>query len=400
MKRKHAFQALAAILIVAAGIGIGIMLARSRKSPPRTERPYAGPLVEAEIANREDHQVTVSGFGTVRSSVSAQLIPQVSGVITDAHPRMVTGGYFSAGEMLVQVDPADYELAVQRAEAAVSRAEVELQMREAESAVARREWDRMNPGEDPPSQLVILQPQVERARTELAAAKAELASAQLNLDRTRLSLPWNGRVVSESIDLGQFAPVGQPLAQVYGTDVLEIPVPLQDAELGWFDIPDNSSETGAPHRIIAEFAGGRHHWTGHVSRTEGTIDPATRMVTVVVQVLSAEQPGDQPDLVPGMFVSLEIEGRVLKDVISLPLSALRGGENVWVERQGQLEIQPVSVLHKEGDRFFIAAGIEEGEAVVTSQLDVVTPGMKIRIGGGDAAQEAPQAGTSAGEVME
>jgi RND family efflux transporter MFP subunit len=369
------------IIIIVVALGVSYLLATSGKSPERSERAYPGPLVDAVTVGLSNHEAQVIGHGTVRARIAVQLVPQVAGRVVETHPGLAAGGYFEAGEPLVVIEPADYELAVQRAQAAVARAEVNLQMQEAEAEVAQREWQRLHPGEPPPSPLVVRQPQVDQARAELESSRADLATARLNLERTRISLPFRGRVLSENVDIGQFVVAGQAVASVYGTDAMEIQVPLEDSELAWFDIPDgNGQSRRADVRVEADYAGADHTWFGRVVRTEGQVEPTTRMVPVVVEVTEPLSDQEQPvPLVPGMFVKVMIAGRTLEAVAVVPRHAVHEGDKVWVVEQGKLRIRQVVVTHYEDDKAFIGKGLSDGSQVVVSQLDVVTDGMQVRI---------------------
>jgi len=367
-------------LIVAAGIVLAILLVAGRTTPERTTREWQGPLVEAVTVHPEDVAVTVHGTGTVRARISVQLIPQVSGRIVEVHPAMTAGGFFRAGEPLAVIESTDYELAVRRAEAAVERARVQLQQAEAESSVARREWDRIHPGEEPTSPLVLRIPQLEQARAELHAAEADLETARLNLERTRLSLPFDGRVVTKSADVGQYVTPGQPVATVYGSHSMEIPVPLRDSELAWIDVPGPGGTTtpGSAVTVTADFAGREHTWEGRVTRTQGEVDLATRMVHVVVEVDEPFAEG-RPALMPGMFARVAIHGHPLEGTFVVPRHAVHEGGVVWVAREGRLRLRPVEVARYDRDLALVTSGLADGDVVVTSQLEVVTDGMKIRV---------------------
>jgi len=379
------------LLILAAAILVASLLIRSRTAPPRVHQPYQGPLVEGITAHPQDHRVIVHGDGTVRSRIRVNLIPQVAGRIVEVHPSLAAGGFFRAGEALVVIDPRDYEAAVQRAEAGVQQARVQLDQAKAEARVARQEWDRIHPGEEPSSPLVLRIPQVEQAEAQLEAARADLATARLNLERTRLSLPFDGRVVSKNADLGQYVSPGQAVATVYGSHVVEVPVPLQDEELQWLSVPGPGSkdQKGSPVTVSARFAGASHTWRGHVVRTEGEVDLATRMVHVVVEV---DEPfsGSAAPLVPGMFVHVAIEGRTLQDAFLIPRHAVHEGGTVWVAREGTLHFVPVAVARYEEGSALVNGGLSGGDLVVTSQLEVVTNGMKVRV-----AQKEPPSATGA-----
>ena len=70
-----------------------------------------------------------------------------------------------------------------------------------------------------------------------AAAQASLRQTQANLKRTHLTAPFDGRVRSKSVDIGQFVGIGQPLGVVYSTDIAEVRLSLPDGQLAYIDLP-------------------------------------------------------------------------------------------------------------------------------------------------------------------
>ncbi|NOZ78668.1 MAG: efflux RND transporter periplasmic adaptor subunit [Acidobacteria bacterium] len=383
------------LLIIAGGIMLAVLLARSRTTPPREVTHNTGPLVAAVTVHKTTVPIVIPGNGTVRAKVSAQLVPQVGGRIIAMHPAMTAGGFFKAGETLVTIDPADYELAVEKAAAQVTGARVGLEIARANAEIARNEWNTLHPGQKPPNPLVVKKPQLEQAEANLAAARAQLATARLNLARTRLSFPFDGRVVSKSADIGQYVGPGQPIGHVYGTAAVEIPVPLVDADLAWFDVPKPGAapESGARVDVTADFGGRRLHWTGHVVRTEGEIDIKTRMIHVVVEVLHPFHRGSGTrSLLPGMFVTVAIHGRPLHEAVPIPRSAIHGGTSAWVVRNHRLSIVPVHIARYDGDTALVTSGLDDGDVVVTSQLEIVTNGMLVRVAHDPAATRTMRAG--------
>jgi RND family efflux transporter MFP subunit len=383
------------ILTLAVGVAVALQLVAMRAEPVEEKRVDLGPLVAAEEVLATDIRVEVKGFGTVEPKVQVDLVPEVSGKVVGVHPALVDGGFFKKDEVLVQIDPTDYERALEQAQAAVERARVALEVERAEGDVAKAEWNTMNPGKEPPSPLVLRTPQIRRAEAELRAAEAQVRDAETELKRTKLTLPFNGRVFSEQVDLGQYVTPGKSIASVYGTDAVEVRVPLEDAELQWFDIPGFGEDSwrggdgrqGAAATVVAEFAGGSHKWEGVVVRTAGRVDPRSRMVTVVVEV---DQPfssvDGRPSLVPGVFVEVVIQGRKLDQVLRIPRYALREGQTVWVAREGRLHIQQVqSVIRMDREFAYLSGDLESGAQVVTSSIDAVTDGMIIRANSQSAA---------------
>jgi RND family efflux transporter MFP subunit len=388
------------IVVLIAGVAAAALIASARKTPPRVDRPPLGPLVEVTPVEVTDVPVTVTGHGEVVARVAVDLIPQVAGQVVMTHRSLVAGGFFKAGEVLVEIDPRDYDLAVERAQAAVARAKVTLEREQAEAEVAREEWDGLHPGEEPTG-LVIREPQIRQAEAEYAAAEADLDVARLSLERTRISLPFDGVVVSESVDVGQFVGNGSRLATVYGTEVVEVRVPLDSRELAWFDVPTDRGENGPRAEVTANYGGQSVRWEGRLTRMEAQVDQTSRMIHVVVEVADPyKTSADHPPLLPGTFVDVSIFGRTLSGVVPLPRHAMRDGNRVWVYEDGTLRVRDVEVLRADRQRSLVATGLEGGDLVVVSSLDAVTDGMKVRRAGEESVgpQDAEADATAGGSA--
>jgi len=384
------------VLIVAAAALAAYLLKLSRKEPERIERQTPAPLVEVAPLNARQIPMIIHGYGTVSPKVEVEIAPQVAGNIIWLNPRFTAGGFIRANEPIIKIDPRDYELAVQQAEAAVAEAAVGVDTEKAEAEVAKQEWQQLNPGTRPSSPLVLRQPQIRRAKAQLESAKARLKTARLNLDRTILSMPLDIRIVSKQVDLGQFVATGRTVGSAYGIDAVQIEVPLEDKDLAWFDVPrhpaaannDPSVSGSTVAAVVADFAGDRHTWTGYVKRTVGQVDRKSRLVSVVVEVPNPFDPDDsQPPLVPGMFVEVLIEGRTLKNAFAVPRYALHGKNTLWLVVDGKLRIRPVDVVRADRDFAYVIKGLEDGAKLVVSSLDVATDGMSVRYQPAAAAEQ-------------
>jgi multidrug resistance efflux pump len=179
--------------IIGVGVLIAYILYTSRKLPQRIEKKPLAPLVEVQQINLRDIQMVVRGFGTVSPKVQVEIVPQVSGNVVYVNPQLKPGGFIHADRKILRIDPRDYELAVQQADALVADALVKLDLEKAEAQVARKEWDQINPNTEPTSPLVLREPYIRQAQAMLDSAQAQLAKAKLNLERTQLSLPVDAR---------------------------------------------------------------------------------------------------------------------------------------------------------------------------------------------------------------
>jgi len=394
-------QLIVAVVVVASGV-LGVVLLMKYRKPPQREEPVVlAPLVEVEQLHVQDIQMIVRGYGTVSPRVEVEIVPEVPGKVVYVHPLLKAGGLIGANEQIIQIDPRDYELAVQQADAVVAEAQVRLDTEKAEAEVAREEWEQLHPDTEPSSPLVLRDPQIRRAQASLKSARAQLATAELRLDRTSVSLPFDVLVINERVDLGQYVVVGQSLGSAYGIEAVEIEVPLEDDELAWFDVFDgtaqlNGSATAAKSctaQVKADFGGSQHIWLGRVVRTTGQVDRTSRMVSVVVEVTDPfDTSGGKPPLLPGIFAEVLIEGKVLGDAVAVPRDAVRESNKVWAVDEGRLHIRTLEIARADKDFAYAVSGLEEGTQIVVSSLDMVTEGMAVRTQAGDVAERVQTTG--------
>ncbi len=376
------------LLILVVGVLGAVAMMKMRPSAPKRPAMTRHPVVNVHRVTDDVPVVRVEGHGAVTARRRITLVPQVSGVVVETPPSLQAGGSFAEGDVLLRVDDADYRLAVESARAQVARQRLNLATAEQEAQIARREWERVQEEQGGtvrvrPNPLVLHGPQLELAQAELASAEAALAQAELNLDRCTLRAPFDGRVVDESVDAGQYIRAGNPVATIYATDVAEVSVPLQDADLAFFDAPAPDGTGGAGAELAASFAGREHVWRGRVVRLSSALDERTRLVDAVVAVEDAYLPdGDRPGLIDGLYVEVRIDGHALDGMLSLPRSAVRAGDRVWiVDAEGRLRIRDVDVVRAEGETAIVSAGLAPGDEVVVSQLDIVSDGMIVRVAG-------------------
>jgi RND family efflux transporter MFP subunit len=387
-RKKPLIQFALVVAIVIVAIGAAKMMSSLRKPPEKKARNVSAPFLNAIRVHPESLQMMVQGYGTVKPQMAVQVVPQVSGRVTQCHPQFVNGGFFKANEPLVVIEQIDYTLAVESADATVAQAEVKVEQEKAEADVAHQEWEKLHPDKQPDSILVFREPQIRNAQAQLNAAKAQLAKAKLNLERTTITMPFDGRIVQASVDTGQFITAGAPIATVYRTDIVEIVVPLEDAELEWFDLSldgnQNNASGGTPVDVSASFAGGEYTWQGKLVRTEGQIDPKSRMVHVVAQVADPfKTVSSKPPLMPGIFVRVDIQGRQVENIYRLPRYAIRRSAEVWLAagtgETKKLTVQPVKIVRMDRDFAYVTVGLNEGDFVITSALETVTNGMAVRV---------------------
>ena len=334
----------------AVAVGIIVLLAMGQPQPQRANSAPRPVAVFVEEAQRHAVALTVNSQGEARPRTQINLVPQVAGRITYVNPNFIEGGFFEAGETLVQIEDADYRLAVTRASAQVAQAQQALARERAESELAASEWEELGEGEA--SALTLREPQLAEARAQLAAAEAALQSARLDLQRTRVSAPFDGRVRTKNADLGQYVAPGTNLGEVFSTDTVMVRLPLTDHDLSLLGIPVAynaalSEDGGVPVTLSATIAGQHQEWEGRITRTDSAIDPQTRVLYAIAEVedpYGAAAQGGSP-LAIGLFVEAEIRGREIEGAYIIPRNALRGEGNVFVvEEGGTLSVRAVEII--------------------------------------------------------
>jgi len=376
-------QLLIAAAVVLFGIANMVMLVMSGPTlDPKPVVPLA-PLVRVITVALETVLMTASTHGTVAPRTESELTPEVSGRVISVSSAMVSGGFFKKGEVLVTVEPLDYELAVEQAKANLARSESEVtnarKTNSRQTDLAKKKLASDSATDDALNRLRVTEATLQEAR-------ARLAKAVRDLERTELVAPYDGRVRSKRVDVGQFVNRGNPVATIYATDYVEVRLPIKDEELEFVDVPlAGNTVVDATNlalvKLNANFGGDRFEWKGEVVRTEGEIDPQTRMINVVARVLSPyETDGDKPPLSIGLFVSAEIQGQSFDDVVSLPRIALRGDSRVYVvDAENRLQFRDVVVLREVEDQIYIKGGLRAGERVCISPLEIVVEGMRVRM---------------------
>ena len=333
--------------------------------------------VRVRTIETESIELKVHSQGSVVPSTVSQLIPEVSGRVTWTSPNLVAGGYFEAGQELARIDDLDYRNAQDRANAALKRATAEVEH-------AKYEYGRLRSlAERKLVSRSALENGLRAYRVTQAAfedAQANSEQAQENVKRTVLRAPFTGLVRAENIDIGQFASRGQPIATLYANDVVEVRLPIADRQLAFLNLPPlrngNFPEDMQPTvKLSADYGGQTREWFGKIVRAEAEIDTSSRMVQLVARVESAE---DSQDLSVGLFVTAEIAGLAVENIVRLPRSAIRNDNQVLVvDTENRLRFRDIQPLRLYKDNVLINAGLIPGERVCVSTVQTAIEGMAV-----------------------
>jgi len=411
---RCALQISLPLLVLAVGATGAYLIYKSKPLPIVLEVKNLGPLVRVQTVARSDQALDVIARGSVEALRTVDLAAEVGGRIVKTHPALRAGGVFTPNDVLAEIDATDYHLLITQQAAAVARAELRLMQEQAEGEAALRAWEQLE-GNRPADPLVRREPQSRDAKLAVDAAKAQLQRAETDLMRTRMQLPFSGRVRSVHADIGQTVQRGQRLAVVLDTTELEVRLPMPLHETAYVALPlDEQTDDGPKVELTADFAGEPCTWHGSIVRVEGEIDRRTRQLTAIARV--ADHANDMPLLV-GMFVEARIVGKIAKDVYRVPSSALHSGNHIWIveaapkqaSKKGtfkgtdsspsttyRLRDRAVVVLRTERDHAILKSGLEPGERICLSSLQAPIDGMTVRIADEQDAAQQPAAETGNG----
>ncbi len=361
---------------------MGAMSAAAPKPEKKEDVVEAMPVLTALAEERSiDLQVISQGEVTARSQVN--FASEVGGRVSYMSPSFLPGGAFQKGEVLVKLDPREYQLRVTQAEAAVAQAQTSLRREQSEAKIAKLNADEL--GIEDVSELALREPQVAEAKARLAAAEASLDEARLNLNRTVIRAPFSGRVKAKNVDLGAFISPGTALGLIYASDIVEVPLALTDADLSKLSLGIGFEETSkslGPEVILSAIVAGEYHqWTGRIVRTDSAFDPKTRVLFGYVAVDDPYGKGadNGVPLALGLYVNAAIQGRSVEKSIVIPRTALRGTDKVYVVTEDdKMEIRTVKVASSSREHAIISEGMQAGERIVTSPVRGAADGIKVK----------------------
>ena len=366
--------------ILALSAAIFIVLVNTQPTLKTTVKEPVPVAVRALDINLAPMQLSVSSEGNVQPSVETKLVAQVAGEVVELSSSLVAGGDFSKGDLLLKLDPRDYEIALARSQATLSRAQAEQRYAAEETARIRSLY-----GEELASiaQLQSAERLLAVADAALDDASAAVQRARVDLERTVFTAPFNGRVRAENVDVGQFLSKGAMIATLYDTDRLQVRLPLADAQLAYLD--PSYTQTGlageepADVVLTADYAGDKQSWSAKLLRTEGNISTKSRFLHVIVEVTETLN-GKGVRLPVGLFVDAVIQGRTIEDLVSVPRTALRPDDSVMViDDDNQLHFRDVTVFKLSDSDVLISEGLASGERISISPLQFVVEGMPVTV---------------------
>ena len=437
---KTIIRIVAPVIVIAIGLFAAWRILAARPVAPRRSSPPPLLTIDVRRLKPTDYQVMLRSRGVVRAPTRTQLATEVSGRIIKVAEAFHDGRFFRAGEILVEIDPRDYTLEVQRLEQELVQAKANLSELDAEVAgnarqiklaqrradlqrarldreqnltrggfsseaarevVEREELDAQTQVEQLKIQNHLLRTRRTRLSSAITLASIRLQQAQLNLERTRIIAPYDGRVRQRAVDVADFVNKGATIASIYAVDRAEVRLPLSDHQLAFLDLPEHHRDGSRGGRqlpiayLMVRNGLTEHRWQGEVIRSEGAIDASNRQLFVVAEI--KDPYGDfqdgRPPLRVGTFVQAEIAGRRLTDVYTAPRSEVQGENEILLvdKAERRMRRHAVEVLWRDEQVVVFHDATLEGKYICTTPVVFAGDAVKVRIrGDGEGRVKRPK----------
>ena len=413
----------------------------STKPEPKKKKDVGDFLtvVEVKKAKQVNFPMTVTTQGLVRALTEGTLVPEISGKIVKTSENFFAGKFFEKGDVLLEIDRRDFEIALVKAEAdhlkqqqiyqqevirtrnfhsavtvavtKVQQAKLTLQEEKARSDQALEDWKKLKL-DSKPSDLLLRKPQMEAAAASLKSAEAELevqkreltltdallkaaegsvaaAAAtvrqrKLDLERCSIKAPYRGRIISKAVSLGEYVNPGKVLARIYSIEAVEIRLPVSAVQESFLDLKVDVPGIKNVEKTAVELShqSGQHihKWQGKIERVEALLEEKSRQNYLIAQV--SEPFAKKKALKPGLFVQAEVQGRTLQDVFVFPVTALRENKYLWlVDENSKLQKRQVQTVWRDEKIVLVRGTLNDGEQVCTTVLSYAIDGLTVRIKG-------------------
>jgi RND family efflux transporter MFP subunit len=344
-----------------------------------TKRKSAA-LVETITVKRDTYAPQLVVLGTVQPAQDIMLSPRVRGQVTEMSPSFVPGGMVRQGDMLLQIDPDDFENAVLVRQSELEQVEADWEIEAGRHKLAEQELELLGDSISGINRaLVLREPQSASLRSQLNAAKAALERAELDLERTRIIAPFDAQVLRQSVNVGSQVGPGDDLGQLVGIEQYWVIAAVPVRTLRWIQFPTDDQAGSMVTLHNPDAWGPGLYREGRVARMIGALDEQTRLARVLITV---DDPlgrnSNLPRLILDALIEARIEGISINDVVRLDREYIHDDDKVWVMKDEQLEVRETEIAFRDPQYAYIQSGLDSGDEVVITTLATVADGVQLR----------------------
>ena len=374
MKRLRTLLGIGFGLAIVAGAGWYISQSSTAPPPRQGGRFAAGAAVPVGLATASKGEIPIvlRALGTVTPLQTVNVKTQITGQLTEVYFQ--EGQMVKKGELLAQVDPRPYDVALQQAigqqqrdEALLKNAQMDLERYRKlvqQDSIARQQYD---------TQTSL----VRQYEAALVIDQAQVDAAKLNVTYTRIVAPLTGKIGLRMVDKGNYVTMGdassicviiqvQPISVLFTIPEDSLPLVRQRLKTG-----ENLEVRALDRSQKNELAAGR------LDTTDNVIDLTTGTVKLRAIFDNADE-----SLFPNQFVNIRLLADTVKDAVVVPVAAIQRGQPgtfVYLAKaDDSVEIRVVELGATDGEKVAILKGLQVGDQVVIDGVDRLRDGAKIR----------------------
>ena len=429
-------SSLSLFLAIGLALVIVVVLVKSKPAMQHVASEMPSKAVEVITARFIPFSTRITAYGNVEPAITLNGTAEVSGKISYIHPNLKAGETIPADTVVVRIDTKDYDVSLKQTEAdllasraslkeleveekstqrALKLAQKNLKVGEAEYARIKGVYEKKvvtKSALDAEEQKVILLRQSledlqgridsyesrrQSINSQIARAEQAVQNSETILGRTEVSLPFDARIGTVSVDKGEFVSVGSKLFEAVDLKGVEITAQLSIDSMRKL-VSHMEGAPAADEPII--HTGGRINdrlnlstsvrltngmpmatWEARVLRISDSIDATRQTLGLVVGVDDPYEkiiPGKRPPLIKGMYTAVDIFAPAYPAMV-VPRKAVHQGRVYIANNENRLEIRSVEVLLIQGDLMVISSGIDQGERVIITDLIPVIEGMPLQV---------------------
>lgn len=365
--------------------------------PPPAAPMAAGPLeVGVIVVKSTPVTLTQELPGRISAIRVAEVRARVSGIVLKR--LFKEGSDVKEGQVLYEIDPAQYEASLESAQGTLARAEAslnsaQLKLNRMISLVDSRAISKQDYDEASGSKRVN--------EAEVLLGKAAVKTAKINLDYTKVTAPITGRIGLSQVTEGAYV----------RTDQATLMATVQQIDRVYLDVNQPSSDllrlkqALASGRLKADASGQAPvklvHEDGQVYPEEGTLEVADVTVNTLTNSVTVRAvfPNPRGDLLPGMFVRARLEEGTTPDAILVPQYAVNRNSKgeptaLVVGAESKVELRVLETPRAIGNQWMVTSGLKPGDQVIINNLQKIRPGVPVKVAAAEAATPAPASSTA------
>jgi len=360
-----------------------------RLTEPEAQRTSASKrtamLVDVTRGERGTFQPEILVMGTVRPEKEIILSPRVGGEIISVSPSFTPGGFVDEDEVLLQIDPSDYEVVLLQRESELLQASADLELELGRQDLAEKDYKELEGTiSSEYKSLVLRKPQLNTARSRVEAAEAAVRRAQLDLERTRIRAPFAAHIINREANVGSQVSPGETLGKLVGVEHYWIEAAVPVSDLQWIDFSEERGSAGSGVRIRNRAAWPEDSFReGEVHSLIGELENQTRLARVLLTVSDplSHQPESAglPPLMIGSFVEARIAGIRIQDVVRIDRDYVRKDDTIWIDKNDVLEIRELDIVFRDDEFAYVRSGLDAEDQVITTNLATVFEGAALRM---------------------